>query len=199
MEKLHNEFTVRRDIRTAFEVLTDLEALAPCLPGATLESREGDNFIGSVKVKLGAIAANFGGTVHIVEKNETDHTVSLLAKGREKSGRGMAEAAIAARLEEVSADETRVIVDTELKIMGKIAQFGRGIINDVSKQLIDQFAANVDRLMSSPTTPGHEAAAVPKEENVLELGSVLSGVLLKRFVPVAIAVAAVIVIAVLVF
>ena len=76
MEKLHNEFTVSRDIHTAFEVLTDLEALAPCLPGATLESREGDNFIGSVKVKLGAIAANFGGTVHIVEKNESDHTVS---------------------------------------------------------------------------------------------------------------------------
>jgi len=99
----------------------------------------------------------------------------------------------------VSADETRVIVDTELKIMGKIAQFGRGIINDISKQLIDQFAANVDRLMSSPTTPGDETVTAPTEENVLELGSVLSGVLLKRLVPAAIAVAAVIVIAVLVF
>ncbi len=198
MEKLHNEFIVHRDIRTAFEVLTDLEAIAPCLPGATLEGREGDNFIGSVKVKLGAIAVNFGGTVHIVEKNESDYTVSLLAKGREKSGRGMAEAAIAARLEEMSATETRVVVDTDLKIMGKIAQFGRGIINDVSKQLIDQFAGNLDRLMSAPSEAGEEVAAAPAQENVLELGSLLSGVLLKRLVPVAVAIAAVIVVLVLV-
>ncbi len=199
MEKLHNDFVVRQDIDTAFAVLTDLEAIAPCLPGATLESREGDTFIGSVKVKLGAIAANFGGTVHIVEKDDTAHTVSLSAKGREKSGRGMAEAAIAARLESVSATETRVIVDTDLKIMGKIAQFGRGIINDVSKQLIDQFASNLDQLLSASQEPGAEKPAAASGDNVLELGSLLSGVLLKRLVPVVVAVAAVVVALVLIF
>ena len=81
MEKLHNEFVVHRDINTAFGVLTDLEAVAPCLPGATLEGRDGDAFIGSVKVKLGAIAANFGGSVHISAKDDARCTVSLSAKG----------------------------------------------------------------------------------------------------------------------
>lgn len=193
MEKLHNEFIVRSDITSAFELLTDLEAIAPCLPGATLEGREGDDFNGSVKVKLGAIAVAFGGTVRIVEKDDTSHSVSLSAKGREKSGRGMAEAAIAARLEEVSPQETRVVVDTDLKIMGKIAQFGRGIIGDVSKQLIDQFAANLNQLMSNQIEGGSPAVSASDGENVLELGSLLSGPLLKRLVPAVLVIAAVIV------
>lgn len=193
MEKLHNEFVVRRDIKTSFDILTDLEAIAPCLPGATLESREGDDFIGSVKVKLGAIVANFGGAVRIVEKDDNAYSVSLSAKGREKGGRGMAEAAIAARLEAISPEQTRVIVDTELKIMGKIAQFGRGIINDVSKQLIDQFAGNLDQMMSTSTESGASSPQPAGGDNVLELGSVLSGVLLKRLVPVAVVLAAIVV------
>lgn len=199
MEKLHNEFVVRRDIKTAFDLLTDLEAIAPCLPGATLEGREGDDFVGSVKVKLGAIAANFGGTVRIVEKDDATYSVSLSAKGREKGGRGMAEAAIAARLETISPNETRVIVDTDLKIMGKIAQFGRGIIGDVSKQLIDQFSSNLDQLMSSSREDGAPVALPSNGENVLELGSVLSGVLAKRLVPLAVAVVALVVVLALVF
>ena len=193
MEKLHNEFVVRRDIKTSFDVLTDLEAIAPCLPGATLEGRDGEDFVGSVKVKLGAIAANFGGTVRIVEKNDVTYSVTLSAKGREKGGRGMAEAAIDARLEEILANETRVVVDTDLKIMGKIAQFGRGIISDVSKQLIDQFASNLDQLMSSSSDDGTPAARVSNGDNVLELGSLVSGALVKRLLPVAFVAVAVIV------
>lgn len=193
MEKLHNEFVVRRDIKTSFDVLTDLESIAPCLPGATLEGRDGEDFVGSVKVKLGAIAANFGGTVRIVEKNDATYSVTLLAKGREKGGRGMAEAVIDARLEEISANETRVVVDTDLKIMGKIAQFGRGIISDVSKQLIDQFASNLDRLMSSTSDDGTPTTPVSNGDNVLELGSLVSGVLVKRLLPVALIAVAVIV------
>lgn len=198
MEKLHNEFVVRSGVRQAFDLLTDLEAIAPCLPGATLESRDGDDFNGSVKVKLGAIAANFGGTVRIVEKDDTNYSVALSAKGREKGGRGMAEAAIAARLEEVSPQETRVIVDTDLKIMGKIAQFGRGIISDVSKQLIDQFANNLDTLMSNAGDASAVTSSAAGGDNVLELGSLLSGVLLKRLVPLALIVAAVIVVVIVV-
>ena len=193
MEKLHNEFVVRRDIKTSFDVLTDLESIAPCLPGATLEGRDGEDFVGSVKVKLGAIAANFGGTVRIVEKNDATYSVTLSAKGREKGGRGMAEAVIDARLEEISANETRVVVDTDLKIMGKIAQFGRGIISDVSKQLIDQFASNLDRLMSSASDDGTPTTPVSNGDNVLELGSLVSGVLVKRLLPVALIAVAVIV------
>ena len=198
MEKLHNEFVVRRDIKTAFDVLTDLEAIAPCLPGATLEGRDGDDFVGSVKVKLGAIAANFGGTVCIVTKDDANYAVSLSAKGREKGGRGMAEAAIDARLETIGPDETRVVVDTELKIMGKIAQFGRGIIGDVSKQLIDQFSANLDQLMSESSDPDVAATVVADGDNVLKLGSLLSGVLVKRLVPLVAVVAVVVIVILLV-
>ena len=197
MEKLHNEFVVRRDIKTAFDVLTDLEAIAPCLPGATLEGRDGEDFVGSVKVKLGAIAANFGGTVRIVTKDDDNYAVTLSAKGREKAGRGMAEAAIEARLEPIGPDETRVVVDTDLKIMGKIAQFGRGIIGDVSKQLIDQFSANLDQLMSASSDPDAAVPVAADGDNVLELGSLLSGVLAKRLVPLVVVVAAVVAVVIL--
>lgn len=192
MEKLHNEFVVRRDINTAFGVLTDLEALAPCLPGATLEGRDGDAFIGSVKVKLGAIAANFGGSVHIAAKDDARYTVSLSAKGREKGGRGTAEAAIDARLEPIGANETLVVVDTDLKIAGKIAQFGRGIIGDVSKQLIDQFAANLNQLMSTSSDVDAALPSAGGSDDALELGSLLSGALAKRLVPLAAAIAVVV-------
>ena len=192
MEKLHNEFVVHRDINTAFGVLTDLEAVAPCLPGATLEGRDGDAFIGSVKVKLGAIAANFGGSVHISAKDDARCTVSLSAKGREKGGRGTAEAAIDARLEPIGANETLVVVDTDLKIAGKIAQFGRGIIGDVSKQLIDQFAANLNQLMSTSSDVDAALPSAGGSDDALELGSLLSGALAKRLVPLAAAIAVVV-------
>lgn len=192
MEKLHNEFVVGRDINTAFGVLTDLEALAPCLPGATLEGRDGDAFIGSVKVKLGAIAANFGGSVHISAKDDARYTVSLSAKGREKGGRGTAEAAIDARLEPIGVNETLVVVDTDLKIAGKIAQFGRGIIGDVSKQLIDQFAANLNQLMSTSSDVDAALPSAGGSDDALELGSLLSGALAKRLVPLAAAIAVVV-------
>ena len=140
---------------------------------------------------------NFEGTVRIVEKDDATYSVSLSAKGREKNGRGMAEAAIDAHLETISPSETRVVVDTDLKIMGKIAQFGRGIIRDVSKQLIDQFSSNLDQLMSSSQDHGAPVALPSNGENALELGSVLSGVLAKWLVPLA--VVALIVVLVLVF
>ena len=192
MEKLHNEFVVRCDINTAFGVLTDLEALAPCLPGATLESRDGDDFMGSVKVKLGAITANFGGSVRISVKDDARHTVSLSAKGREKGGRGTAEATIDARLEPIGANETLVVVDTDLKIAGKIAQFGRGIIGDVSKQLIDQFAADLNQLMSTSSDVDPAPPSAGSSDEALELGSLLSGALVKRLVPLVAAIAVVI-------
>lgn len=200
MDPLHNEFLVRQDIDRAFALLTDLEAIAPCLPGASLEGRDGDDFLGSVKVKLGAISANFGGAVRIVQLDQINHTVALIAKGREKGGRGMAEASISARLDRVSDSETRVVVDTELKISGKIAQFGRGIISDVSRQLIDQFAQNLDVLLSSQS--GNAAVAGTEdgesEPASLDLGSVVGKALARRLVPLIVAVAFVVVVLVVV-
>lgn len=143
-EQLVNEFTVNRPIDEAWPVICDLEQIAPCLPGAQLQEIEGEIHRGTVKVKLGAITAQFKGEARIVERDDTAHTARLSAKGRDTGGRGNADADISAAAEALSPTSTRVTVTTELAITGKVAQFGRGVMADVSKKLMDQFAANLN-------------------------------------------------------
>src|SRR5215216_5946231 len=102
MDKLLNEFTVHRPIDETWKVLTDVERIAPCMPGAELKEIEGDIYRGVVKVKLGAIATQFKGEAKFVERDDAAHTAALTAEGRDTSGRGNAAAQVSARLEEVS-------------------------------------------------------------------------------------------------
>ena len=131
---LNSTFEVARPIDEAWAVLTDLERIAPCLPGAQLTEVEGDVYRGFVKVKVGPITAQFKGAANFVERNDQDHKAVLSGKGRDTRGAGNASALITAKLEAVSDSITRVNVDTDIKITGKFAQFGRGVMADVERQ-----------------------------------------------------------------
>jgi carbon monoxide dehydrogenase subunit G len=163
MDKLLNEFTVDQPIDETWAVLTDVERIAPCMPGATLEEIEGDNYRGVVKVKLGAISAAFRGQASFLERDDVNHRAVLRGEGRDTTGKGNADALITAVLEQVSPTQTKVVVETDLRITGKVAQFGRGIMGDVSKKLITQFATNLNTMLAdtnaAPAAAGEPAAA----------------------------------------
>jgi uncharacterized protein len=165
MDKLLNEFTVNRPIDEAWTVLTDVERIAPCMPGATLEEIEGDVYRGVVKVKLGAISTAFKGQASFIEKDDVDHHAVLKGEGRDTTGKGNASALITAKAESVDANTTKVVVETDLHITGKVAQFGRGIMGDVSKKLLNQFATNLNSMLDqqptiAPSGPKPSGAAV---------------------------------------
>ncbi len=159
-EQIVNEFTVNRPIDEAWPIICDVERIAPCLPGAQLEEIEGDVYRGRVKVKLGAVTAQFKGEAQFVERDDAAHTAKLAAKGRDTGGRGNAQADIYAEAESLSPTSTKCTVTADLHITGKVAQFGRGIMGDVSKKLMDQFAANLNTMLDEqgPETAAPEPA-----------------------------------------
>jgi carbon monoxide dehydrogenase subunit G len=162
MEKLLNEFVITRPIDEAWAVLTDVERIAPCMPGATLQEIEGDVYRGVVKVKLGAIATAFKGEAHFVERDDVNHRAVLHGEGRDTTGKGNADAMITASLQSINETETKCIVETDLRVTGKVAQFGRGIMGDVSKKLMAQFATNLNTMLDA-TPADAEPAAAPAE------------------------------------
>ncbi|MEY2974722.1 MAG: hypothetical protein RIR49_1142 [Actinomycetota bacterium] len=153
-ETIINEFTVNRPIDEAWAVLCDVERIAPCLPGAQLQEIEGETFRGVVKVKLGAVNANFKGEARFVERDDTAHRAVLSASGRDTGGRGNASADVTAEAVALSPTSTRCTVTAELHITGKVAQFGRGIMGDVSKKLMDQFSANLNTMLDDDVPIG---------------------------------------------
>lgn len=166
MEKLLNEFTVNRSIDHTWAVLTDVERIAPCLPGAQLQEIEGDVFRGVVKVKLGPIATAFKGQASFVERDDVQHKAVLKGEGRDTGGKGNADALITAQLESVSENVTKCVVSTDLRITGKVAQFGRGIMGDVSEKLMTQFANNLNTMLDaeSEAAPAAVVEATPAAE-----------------------------------
>ena len=152
-EKLVNEFTVNRPIDEAWPVITDVERIAPCLPGAQLKEVEGDVYRGVVKIKLGSVTPQFSGEARYLERDNEAHRAVLKADGRDTGGRGNASAMITAEAESLSPTSTRVVVSTDLHITGKVAQFGRGIIGDVSKKLMAQFANNLNSMLDDDQLP----------------------------------------------
>jgi carbon monoxide dehydrogenase subunit G len=137
--ELSNEFDMSAPAEVAWAVLTDVERIAPCLPGAELQEVEGDEYRGVVKVKVGPINARFKGKATFVERDEAARTAVLRAEGRDTSGKGNANATITARLEP-NGDRTHVSITTDLNITGRIAQFGRGALADISAKLLSEFA-----------------------------------------------------------
>jgi uncharacterized protein len=173
-EKLVNEFTVNRPIDEAWAVITDVERIAPCLPGAQLQEIEGDVFRGIVKVKLGSISPQFKGQAKFAERDDAAHHALLEAEGRDTGGRGNASARITVEAESLSPTSTKVKVTTDLQITGKVAQFGRGIIGDVSKKLMEQFANNLNAMLDSePVTDSGaaESASAPASDASEKPGS----------------------------
>ena len=155
---LENSFEVAADRATAWRVLNDVERIAPCLPGAQLEEINGDEFKGNVKVKVGPVTAQYKGKAVFVEQNEADGKVVIKGDGRDTRGAGNASALITATLHEVDANNTRIDVHTDLSITGKAAQFGRGIMVDVSTKLMGQFSENLHELLAEEQAGGESAA-----------------------------------------
>lgn len=141
--ELVNDFTVDVPVEEAWATLTDVELIAPCLPGAQLQEIEGDTYRGVVKVKVGPISAQFKGQAEFVERDEVAHRAVLKAAGRDTGGKGNASALITAQLEP-QGTSTHVNVHTDLTITGKVAQFGRGALADVSTKLINQFVEQLE-------------------------------------------------------
>lgn len=162
-EQLINEFTVNRPIDETWPLITDLERIAPCLPGAELQEIEGATYRGVVKVKLGAISSQFKGEAHFTERDDENYRAVIKGAGRDTGGRGNASAEITAQAEALSPTSTRVAVTTDLHITGKVAQFGRGIMGDVSSKLMVQFADNLNQMIDdqSTTTPATTTPAAP--------------------------------------
>ena len=142
--KIEDEFRVDVPIDEAWKVLLDVERIAPCMPGAQLQEIEGDEYRGIVKIKVGPITAQYKGAARIVETDETAHQVVLKAEGRDTRGQGNASATVTATLTPEGSG-TIVHIDTDLNITGKVAQFGRGVMADVSSKLLGQFASNLER------------------------------------------------------
>jgi carbon monoxide dehydrogenase subunit G len=138
--QLEHSFTVPVGVEAAWKVLLDVEKIAPCMPGATLGEVDGDEFTGTVKVKLGPIGLTYKGKARFTEKDVAARRAVIEASGKDARGSGTAKATVTTVLEEQSATSTRVVVQTDLNITGKPAQFGRGVMADVGNKLIGQFA-----------------------------------------------------------
>jgi carbon monoxide dehydrogenase subunit G len=210
---LNHQFTVNVPIDEAWVILTDLERIAPCLPGAQLTEVEGDTYRGQVKIKVGPILAQFKGQASFVSRDDVAHKATLKGEGRDTTGKGNASALITAELTSVSPTSTTCTVHTDLTISGKVAQFGRGALADVSDKLLAQFSENLNQLITSapststPTTvaaaPVETAAPAPSEQPAirminspevapLDLLGTAGAPILKRAIPALIAVVAVV-------
>jgi uncharacterized protein len=162
--EIADSFRVSTPIGDTWKILLDIEGIAPCLPGAQLQEVEGDEYRGIVKVKVGPITAQYKGTATLVEADESDHRIVLDAAGRDTRGQGNAKAKIVVTMN-TDGEGTRVDVVTDLSITGKVAQFGRGVLDDVSAKLLRQFVDNLERDVLSTAGASPEPAA-PETESI---------------------------------
>lgn len=161
--QLTNTFTVPVPVDTAWTTLLDVERVAPCMPGASLDSVDGDDITGSVAVKLGPIMMRYHGTMTFTHRDDQSHRVVLTAKAKEVRGGGFVSATVTASLV-AAADTTEVNVTTDLEVTGKAAQFGRNVLADVSHHIVSQFAANLAKeiqTVAAPSTSDTPAVAAP--------------------------------------
>jgi len=154
--KLENEFTVPASIDEAWALMLDVPRVAPCLPGATVEpgGEEGE-YNGAMKLKIGPITAQYKGTVKILEADEANHKVAMRAQAKDARGQGSAAATITSTMTETS-EGTKVKVETDLRVTGPAAQFGRGVMQDVSAKLMGRFADCIAEQLSGGTAESEE-------------------------------------------
>ncbi|MBM4383762.1 MAG: SRPBCC family protein [Deltaproteobacteria bacterium] len=198
--KLEHQFTVKASVDETWRVLTDLERLAPHMPGAELTGREGEAYKGRVKVKLGPVLAQYEGKASFIEKDDAAKRGVLRAEGRETKGQGNAKATVTAALAE-TPEGTRVTVETDLAIVGRLAQMGRGLIAEVSGKLLGEFVANLERELAARATPLTGVAATelapaaadvpapapaPREAAPVDLLATAGVPVMKRVLPLAI-------------
>ncbi|MFE3447594.1 SRPBCC family protein [Nonomuraea sp. NPDC059194] len=204
--RFEHEFTVPVPIEQAWAALLDVERVAPCLPGATLDIVEGEEFTGRMKVKVGPITVTYRGTARLEDVDKDAYALTLAASGKEARGSGTASATVTARL--TPSDEvTSVKVETAFNVTGRPAQFGRGVMAEVGAKLIDTFAANLADLLGESQAEERHLAAVPEveeedvrpsgtlrtsrtpDEEALDLLEIAGAPLLKRIAPIVGAIA----------
>ena len=161
--KIEDQFRVDVPIEEAWRVLLDVERIAPCMPGAQLQEIEGDEYRGVVKVKVGPITAQYKGAARILEADEDARRIVLKGEGRDTRGQGNASATVTVLLAE-DGTGTQVSVDTDLNVTGKVAQFGRGVMADVSSKLLGQFVACLESNVLSGNGAASSAAAEAEPE-----------------------------------
>jgi carbon monoxide dehydrogenase subunit G len=187
--KLENSFTVAAPIAETWETLLDIERVARCLPGAQIEPGDEDGvYRGAMKVKLGPMTVDYRGTARLQDVDEDTHTASIAVQAREAKGQGTAAAVIRNQLEPQNGG-TRVVAVTDLKITGRQAQFGRGIMEDVATTMMGEFAKRLESEIGSGT-PSREAtaegaapaaASTQEEPEALDLGNVLARTPMVRY------------------
>ena len=196
--KIANEFSVSVPIEDAWNLLTDLDQVVPLMPGAALTGRDGEDVLGAVKIKVGPVTSEFNGKVHFVEQDRDQFRAVIDAKGKEARGTGNAAATVTAQLHDAGTS-TRVTVDTDLKVVGKLAQFGSGMLQQVSEKLLGQFVESLEAKLASDNTISGETAggtttdlapaapAAPLAEPI-DLLDLAGGAALKKYgLPVAVA------------
>lgn len=206
---LNHQFEVPVPVEEAWKILTDVERIAPCLPGAELQEVEGDTYRGVVKVKVGPIQAQFKGQASFIERDDAGHKAVLKGEGRDTGGKGNAAAVITAQLSALSPTNTECKVHTDLSITGKVAQFGRGAMADISEKILAQFVLNLNELIAAQpasstvvnevtepstasTTDGVRKIDGP-EAKPIDLLDAAGAPILKRALPVVAVVAAVVI------
>ncbi|MED7927566.1 SRPBCC family protein [Nonomuraea sp. LP-02] len=173
--RFEHEFTVPVPVEQAWAVLLDVERIAPCLPGATLDIYEGDEFTGRMKVKVGPITVTYRGSARFEDVDKDSRSLTIQASGKEARGSGTASATVKARLTP-REESTAVTVETTFNVTGRPAQFGRGVMAEVGSRLLDRFAANLAELLSEPReqpqVQEQPAEEQPKEEEERHLTAV---------------------------
>lgn len=212
--KIANEFTVTAPIGRAWELFNDLEQVIPLMPGATMTGQEGDDTLGKVKIKVGPVTSEFNGKVRFVERDDEQYRAVIDAKGKESRGTGNAAATVVATLHP-EGDRTRVTVDTDLKVVGKLAQFGSGMLQQVSEKLLGQFVESLEAKLAAENAPAAPVAVAAEdgadpapvlplqvspqpEAAPIDLLELAGGAVLKKYVPVALAAVAAVVVLVLI-
>ncbi|MEV6135698.1 SRPBCC family protein [Nocardia sp. NPDC051990] len=207
--KIANEFTVNVPVEQAWEVLTDLETVVPLMPGAQMIGWEGDDFLGKLKVKVGPVTSEFTGKANFVERDEHDHRAVINGSGRDSRGSGNAAATITTQLRE-DGDKTRVTVDTDLKIVGKLAQFGSGMLQQVSEKLVGQFVTSLEAKLATGDSAAAQVVVGPDSREMrpkpvtqpepapLDLVDLVGPAMIKKYAPaIALTLAAALAIALL--
>lgn len=159
---ISNNFIVEEPISRVWSLFDELDQVVPCMPGAAyLENTGDDSHQVALKLKIGAISSNFQGTVKFLEKDSASHTVKIRGAAKDTGGKGSAAATISARLEALSATRTRVTVDTDLAMTGRVAQFGGPIIVDIANRLVGQFTENLHKAIKAQKVDAPNAAVAP--------------------------------------
>ncbi len=202
--KIANEFTVTAPIGQAWELFNDLEQVIPLMPGAQMTGHDGDDVLGKVKIKVGPVTSEFNGKVRFVESDREQYRAVIDAKGKESRGTGNAAATVTATLHE-AGDRTRVTVDTDLKVVGKLAQFGSGMLQQVSEKLLGQFVESLEAKLAADNAPAAAVVAEPEpaaqastsppvqavpplaEPAPIDLLDLAGGAALKKYVPMVLA------------